>query len=146
MIKGTTSTGLEFEFDERKVEDYRVMLPVMELERKPDDNKAKFDFFDGLRAIIGTDLEKKIVDHVMELEGYASSDLVAREMGEVYNIARGALEETKRKNLISSPTVYQQTRTPSSATSQKPTGYTIINQSPSEQQQPYAQDSGTIAG
>lgn len=145
MIKGTTSTGLEFEFDERKVEDYRVMLPAVELERKPNDTKAKLGFFAGLRDIIGDDLEKKIVDHVIKQEGFAASDIVAHEMGEIYSIARSALGETRRKNSISSPTVSQQTRMPLSATSQKPTGYTIINQSQSEQSQPYAPDSGTTA-
>lgn len=145
MIKGTTSTGLEFEFDERKVEDYRVILPAIELERKPGDNKAKLDFFAGLRAIIGEELEQKIIDHVIEREGYAVNDIVAVEMGEIYRIARDALDEIKRKNLISSPTVSQQTRMHSSVTTPKPTGYMIIENSPSEPQQHFAPDSETIA-
>ena len=145
MIKGTTSIGFDFEIDERRCNDYRLISIVTKLAKDPENASLRADFFEALRTFVGTDIENALVDYVVNKEGWADADMIAENIGEIYKMARDAMDEIKRKNLISSATVSQKSGMNSSVTLRKPTGYTILNQSPANSQQPYAQDSGTIA-
>lgn len=138
MTKGITSEGFEFEIDERRVKDWRVQSAAIGIAKDPDSVDAKIDFFQGIRFVAGAELESKLVDHLTAKYGYADSDLVAQEIGEMYRIAKEALDEKTRKNSTSSSAASQPMRMPSSVISQRPMGYTTTEPSPSNLQQLYA--------
>lgn len=145
MIKGKTSIGFEFEIDERRCNDYRLVKASAKLAKDPDRAETKYEFFEALTLFVGKDIENRLVDYVTDLYGYADSDEVAKSIGEIYKIATDALSEVKRKNLNSSSAAYQPMRMPSSAISQKPMEYTILEESPVSSPQHYVPDSEMIA-
>lgn len=145
MIKGATSIGFEFEIDERRCNDYRLISIINRLAKDPGNEKMRGEFFEGLQTFVGSDIENALVDYVVAREGWADPDIIAANIGEIYKMARDAMDEIKRKNLTSSATVSQKPGMNSSVTLQKPMGYTILNQSPANSPQPYAQDLGATA-
>lgn len=145
MVKGITSEGFEFEIDERRVKDWRVQSAVVDLAKNPDSKDAKLDLFQGMRFVVGVELERALVDCLTEKYGYADRDVVAQEIGEIYHMANEALEANVKKNSNSSSAVSQPMRMPSSVTSQKPMECSTINHSPSSSPQPYVQDYGETA-
>lgn len=152
MIKGTTSIGFEFEIDERKGKDQRlsevIVLNAKMAKTNDPDDKAEIGLkaYDLMKSVIGEEIQSNLYKFLDERDGYVDSDVFAKTLGEIISICRNALSENERKNSTSSSVASLQTRTPSSVTSQKPMGYTIIPQSPSPSQQLYAQDSETRAG
>lgn len=151
MIKGTTSIGFEFEIDERKGKDQRlsevIVLNAKMAKTNDPVDKAEIGLkaYDLMKSVIGEEIQSNLYKFLDERDGYVDSDVFAKTLGEIISICRNALSENERKNSTSSSVASLQTRMPSSATSQKPMGYTIIPQSPSPSQQPYAQDSETRA-
>lgn len=65
MIKGTTSTGFEYEYDEERLDDMRFVdiLAVV-----VDPEAPKFDKISGasklLTMMLGDELKKKLYDHI----------------------------------------------------------------------------------
>ena len=151
MIKGTTSIGFEFEIDERKGKDQRlsevIVLNAKMAKTNDPVDKAEIGLkaYDLMKSVIGEEIQSNLYKFLDERDGYVDSDIFAKTLGEIISICRNALNENVRKNSTSSSVASLQTRTPSSATLQKPMGYTIIHPSPSPSQQPYAQDSETQA-
>lgn len=151
MIKGTTSIGFVFEIDERKGKDQRlsevIVLNAKMAKTNDPIDKAEIGLkaYDLMKSVIGEEIQSNLYKFLDERDGYVDSDIFAKTLGEIISICRNALGENERKNSTSSSVASLQTRTPSSATLQKPMGYTIIHPSPSPSQQPYAQDSETQA-
>lgn len=78
-MKGTTSTGFNFEFDETLFED----LEFIELLADADENGMQFPKF--LDRLLGTEQKKKLYDHVRSETGRVSILDVKREVVEMMN-------------------------------------------------------------
>lgn len=92
MIKGTTSSGFEFEFNEESIDD----MEFVEMIAKADDNISLVP--ELLNWMLGEELKKKLYDHVKGMEGRAKPAAVMREIEEMFEAGGDAV-----KNLFSSP-------------------------------------------
>lgn len=87
MIKGVTASGFEYEIDETKLKNMRV-LKLLQKMQKNDGNA----FLDAITAILGEDQEERLYIHLEKTEGSANVENTAREFAEVLHSGEGALK------------------------------------------------------
>jgi hypothetical protein len=143
MIRAKTSIGFEFEIDERKARDQRI-VDMMVLNSKMSKTEDPFERGElGVKAytlikdVVGEKIQQQLYNFLDEHYGYADADIFAKTLGEIIKICHDALDENERKNSVSSSAVLPQTRTPLSATSPKLTETSITERFPSPSPQPY---------
>ena len=78
MIKGVTSTGFEFEVDETKLKDMRMLRLISKCEKG--DGSA---FLEALPRFLGEDQEDALYSHLEKLNGVATPEDTGREFGEI---------------------------------------------------------------
>ena len=84
-MQGKTSTGFEYEFDERILTDWRLTTAIVETQDADDLKKLKAAQ-EISRLLLGKEGEKKLMDHVAKLnDGFVPSD---KFLGELMDIVK----------------------------------------------------------
>ncbi len=89
MFKGTTSSGFEYEVDEAKLKNMRVLKLLQKMQN---DNGSAF--LDAITAILGEDQEERLYIHLEKTEGSANVENTAREFAEILHNAGDALKNS----------------------------------------------------
>lgn len=92
-MKGTTSTGFNFEINERILKDYRFTLKAKETERGNDSDKV-CAMVEMTNALLGDDGEAALCEHVKEADGIIPTEKVFKEVAEIINLARAELKNS----------------------------------------------------
>ena len=82
MINGKTTSGFEFEVDERMMKDMRFVRVFREWQKN---NFAQADVLDYM---LGKDGAEKLEEHLEDKSGYVDSQKVADEMSEILEIVQ----------------------------------------------------------
>lgn len=90
MIKGKTTSGFEFEVDERMLKDMRFVRVFRAWQKN---NFAEADVLD---YILGEAGARKLEDHLADKDGFVDCDKVAGEIGEILEIV--SEKDSKVKN------------------------------------------------
>ncbi len=80
MIHGKTTSGYEFDVDERMLKDMRFVRVFREWQKN---NFAQADVLD---CMLGKDGAAKLEEHLADKDGYVDSGKIADEMGEILEI------------------------------------------------------------
>lgn len=82
MINGKTTSGFEFEVDERMLKDMRFVRVFREWQKN---NFAQADVLDYM---LGKDGAAKLEEHLADKDGYVDAQKVADEMDEILEIVQ----------------------------------------------------------
>lgn len=89
-MKITTKSGFKFDFDERMVNDWRVVKAIARSENKDDHGEMVAGTADLVSLIFGAD-EKRLIDHIMKKnDGYAPVEALREELFDVFNKVNAA--------------------------------------------------------
>lgn len=89
MIKGVTSSGFEFEVDENKLKDMRLLRLISRCEKG--DGSA---FLEALPRFLGEAQEDKLYEHLEKINGVATPSDTGREFGEIVKAAGESLKNS----------------------------------------------------
>lgn len=78
MIKGTTSTGFEYEVSEKVANDYELVENLGELDKNP------LILGTIVKQILGEKQTEKLKDHVRDEEGMVPTDRISAEIIEIF--------------------------------------------------------------
>ena len=81
MVKGTTKTGFEFEFDELRLDD----MEFVELAAAVDENVTLLPKL--LNMVLGEEQKKRLYDHLRTEDGRVPTQAVADAMEEIFAAA-----------------------------------------------------------
>lgn len=84
MVKGKTSTGFEYEINERITTDWRFIKAIAGSSSK-DDAKKLAAYADLATLLLGEDGEERLSRHCMEEDGIIPSDRISSEIAEILN-------------------------------------------------------------
>lgn len=87
MINGKTTSGFEFSVDERILKDMRFVRAFREWQKN---NFAQADVLD---ILLGSEQGLKLEEHVAGKDGFVDAEIVAKEMGEIFEL----LQESSKK-------------------------------------------------
>lgn len=89
MAKGKTASGFEYEVDETKLKNMRVLKLLKNMQR---DNGSAF--LEAITVILGEEQEERLYKHLEETEGVASVESTAREFAEILRNSGDALKNS----------------------------------------------------
>lgn len=89
MIKGVTTSGFEFEVDENKLKDMRMLRLIAKCEKG---NGSAF--LEALPKFLGEDQEERLYEHLEKLNGTATPEDTGREFGEIVKAAGESLKNS----------------------------------------------------
>lgn len=89
MIKGVTASGFEYEIDETKLKNMRVLKLFQKMQK---DNGTAF--LEAITAVLGEEQEERLYNYLEEKEGSANVENTAREFGEILRTAGDALKNS----------------------------------------------------
>lgn len=92
MIKGTTSTGFEFEVHEKIGNDWKVVKAITALEKSEGDIQMMDAYVDLICRVLGPDGEDRLCDHLEAIYGYVPTDVVESTVSEIFEIAKEYLK------------------------------------------------------
>ena len=92
-MKGTTSSGFEFEANENVLTDWHFTKTVATLE-KGDDVSKMCATVELVSMLLGDAGEAALCEHVKELDGVVPSNKVMKEAGEILTIMRDKLKNS----------------------------------------------------
>ena len=92
-MKGTTSSGFEFEANENVLTDWYFTKTVATLE-KGDDVSKMCATVELVSMLLGDSGEAALCEHVKELDGVVPSNKVMKEAGEILTIMRDKLKNS----------------------------------------------------
>jgi hypothetical protein len=92
-MKGTTSSGFEFETNENVLTDWRFTKTVTAIE-KGDDVSKMCATVDLINMLLGDTGEAALCEHVKEADGIVPSSKVMKEAGEIISIMRDKLKNS----------------------------------------------------
>jgi hypothetical protein len=81
MVKGTTKTGFEFEYNEQRLDD----MEFIELAAAVDDNVTLLPKL--LNMVLGEEQKKRLYDHLRAEDGRVPTQAVADAMEEIFGAA-----------------------------------------------------------
>lgn len=87
MIKGTTKSGFEYEVDENRLKNMRVLKLLQKMQKN---NGTAF--LEAITAILGEEQEEKLYEHLENTEGSANVENTVREFAEIIHNAGDALK------------------------------------------------------
>ena len=91
-MKGTTTTGFEFEINEEELDDMRILDMIVEM---ADGDLAKLSPL--VKKVLGEEQRERLYAHLEEKEGRASLARVSDEINEIFEASKAG------KNSSSSP-------------------------------------------
>lgn len=91
-MKGTTTTGFEFEINEKDLDDMRILDMIVEMS---EGDLAKLSPL--VKRILGEEQRERLYAHLEEKEGRASVARVSDEISEIFVMSKAG------KNSLSSP-------------------------------------------
>jgi len=87
MIKGTTSSGFEFEISDRIRNDFRFIRAFKKSKSKDADEQVS-GLYELIETVVGSESElERLCDHVAEEDGYIPADKLYTEITEMIKIA-----------------------------------------------------------
>ncbi len=89
MIKGVTESGFEYEIDETKLKNMRVLKLFQKMQK---DNGTAF--LEAITAVLGEEQEERLYNYLEEKEGSANVENTVREFGEILRTAGDALKNS----------------------------------------------------
>lgn len=89
MIKGVTASGFEYEIDENKLKNMRVLKLFQKMQK---DNGTAF--LEAITAVLGEEQEERLYNYLEEKEGSANVENTVREFGEILRTAGDALKNS----------------------------------------------------
>lgn len=89
MIKGVTASGFEYEIDETKLKNMRVLKLFQKMQK---DNGTAF--LEAITAVLGEEQEERLYNYLEEKEGSANVENTVREFGEILRTAGDALKNS----------------------------------------------------
>lgn len=78
MLKGKTSTGFEYEVDDKRLGNYELLEAISEV----DDNPLALPRV--IKLLLGVDGSKALKDHVRDEEGIVSAEKLSEEIKEIF--------------------------------------------------------------
>lgn len=88
MVKGVTTSGFEYEVDETKLKNMRMLKLFQKMQN---DGSA---FLDAITAVLGEEQEEGLYIHLEKTEGSANVENTAREFGEILRNSGDALKNS----------------------------------------------------
>lgn len=82
-MKGKTSSGFEFEIDEKKLNDMRLLDMIVDLA-----NGDAMQLSPVVVKVLGKDQRERLYEHLEEKEGRASIERVSEEVAEIFSAGR----------------------------------------------------------
>lgn len=79
-MKGTTSSGFEYNLDETALDDYELLEDLCEL-----DNGNTARIISALNRLLGTEQKDRLKEHLREENGRVPASKMMIEMGEIFN-------------------------------------------------------------
>ena len=79
-MKGTTSSGFEYNLDETALDDYELLEDLCEL-----DNGNTARTISALNQLLGTEQKDRLKEHLREENGRVPASKMMIEMGEIFN-------------------------------------------------------------
>lgn len=79
-MKGTTSSGFEYNLDETALDDYELLEDLCEL-----DNGNTARTISALNRLLGTEQKDQLKEHLREENGRVPASKMMIEMGEIFN-------------------------------------------------------------
>ena len=79
-MKGTTSSGFEYNLDETALDDYELLEDLCEL-----DNGNTARTISALNRLLGTEQKDRLKEHLREENGRGPASKMMIEMGEIFN-------------------------------------------------------------
>lgn len=89
MIKGVTASGFEYEIDETKLKNMRVLKLFQKMQK---DNGTAF--LEAITAVLGEEQEERLYNYLEEKDGSANVENTVREFGEILRTAGDALKNS----------------------------------------------------
>lgn len=83
-MKGTTSSGFEYNLDETALDDYELLEDLCEL-----DNGNTARTISALNRLLGTEQKDQLKEHLREENGRVPASKMMIEMGEIFNSVKG---------------------------------------------------------
>lgn len=82
-----TSTGFEFEFDKKALDNMEILDAIDELEANP------YGASRIITLLLGKDAKKRLYDHIRTDDGRVPSEAFASEMAEIFKLIEGDLKK-----------------------------------------------------
>ena len=79
-MKGTTSSGFEYNMDETALDDYELLEDLCEL-----DNGNTARTISALNRLLGTEQKERLKEHLREENGRVPASKMMVEMAEIFN-------------------------------------------------------------
>lgn len=85
MVKGITSTGYEFEIDDRKIGDFRF-LKALRQSKSRDPEEQIIGAYDLVEMVLGKENVDDLCNHVAEPDGFVATEKMLSEVTEILQI------------------------------------------------------------
>lgn len=92
-MKGTTSSGFNFDANDRITNDWRFVKALTAIE-KGDDVEKLYASTQLVNLLLGEKGEAALCEHVAEEDGTVPTDKLMREAGEILSLMRGEVKNS----------------------------------------------------
>lgn len=92
-MKGTTSSGFEFNVSDKIGNDYRLQR-VLTAYEKGSDTEKMCSMVELVRVLLGDEGEAALCEHVKEADGTVPTHEIVKEVTEIFGIMRGEIKNS----------------------------------------------------
>jgi hypothetical protein len=92
-MKGTTSSGFEFNVSDKIGSDYRLQKVITSYEKGSETDKL-CSLVEMVKVLLGDDGEAALCEHVKEEDGTVPIQRITQEVVEIFNLAKAELKNS----------------------------------------------------